>query len=176
MKTPQITRGLLRHLRVNTSSAYQFANHHIAGWSEADVWDITESNLMNEYEIKVSLGDFRADFNKTVICKNPKGYRNDKGRLEWVTDRPKHDVLQGKYEKKLVPTRFSFVCPEGLISPDMLPEKYGLYYAVPYSGTEARIKKVVAPKPLNKNKATQEHIFTELRKYYLKHTHKDLFL
>jgi hypothetical protein len=80
------------------------------GWSECDVFRITEADFVVEYEIKVSKTDFYADFKK-----------------EGRNDCTKHNNLKkgiGDY----CPNRFFFVVPEGLITIDEVPEYAGLLY------------------------------------------------
>ena len=79
------------------------------GWNECDVFRITQTDYVIEYEIKVSRSDFLNDFKKES------------------RDNKKHDVLkcgEGKY----CPNRFFFVVPDGLVSASEVPSYAGLIY------------------------------------------------
>lgn len=134
-----------------------FNNHEIGGWSESDVFMITEAMVTTEFEIKISHSDFLADYKKTVWQRG--------GR------RPnKHSVLTGG-QGTSTPTKFAFACPKDLISIDEIHERYGLYYIY----EDDYIEQVRAAKPLNKNRFTQEQLNHELWKFWGKQTWKTLF-
>lgn len=98
------------------------------GYSECDIFRITESDLVIEYEIKMSKSDFYADFKKKCNGES------------------KHDNLKsgnGKY----CPNRFFFVVPSDLIPISDVPEYAGLIY---YSNGWFTIKKNA--KLIHKNK------------------------
>lgn len=78
-----------------------FPNTYL-GRFEADIFEITKSGYLYEYEVKISRADFKAEKKKT-----------------------------GKKEKLLSGERcnyFSYLVPEGLILPDEVPEYAGLVY------------------------------------------------
>ena len=107
---------------------------------ESDVLGVTPDNRLVEFEIKISKSDFHADFKKEY----------------------KHQQLylsQG-------PSRFSFICPDGLIKVDELPDFAGLYYVYPqYS---YRVKQIKAPPLLNNNKIDIEYWEKIAQKLYWK--------
>ena len=86
-------RAPIRSLR--TSAIYP--NH------ECDALVITNSNYAVEYEIKISRGDFFADFKKK---KHKSMRRNDGGKI----------------------SRFYYVMPKGMVSLDDIPQYAGLIY------------------------------------------------
>jgi hypothetical protein len=93
------------------------------GWNECDLFRITQSDFVFEYEIKVSRSDFLADFKKS----------NRQGK--------KHDSLNtgtGQY----CPNRFFYVVPQGLIEKREVPKYAGLIYFKGYSFD------VIKPAPL----------------------------
>lgn len=83
--------------RLVLSNIYQFE------W-ESDVFCLSKSGIISEFEIKVSRSDYIADFNKT-----DKHYKLDK--------------RTGK-----IPNHFCYVVPKDLISEDEVPEYAGLIY------------------------------------------------
>ncbi len=99
------------------------------GYNECDLFRITQSDYVFEYEIKISRADFFADFKKKTF-----------GTL-------KHDDLKagvGGY----VPNRFFFVVPEGLVKISEVPPYAGLIY---YGSSLTQVK---TAKLLHKNKFT----------------------
>ncbi len=94
-------------------------NVHIKGspW-ESDVVTVTAAYYWHEFEIKVSVADFRQDFQKRV------------SRFSTLSQR-KHDLYQqnGKSEhhhRIPVPKTFSFVVPRGLLEHVNVPEHCGI--------------------------------------------------
>jgi len=71
---------------------------------EADVLKVTKAGYFYEYEIKVTHRDFIADMKKVA----------------------KHSHLNMRL--KLMPNRFCYVCPPGLINKDEVPEYAGLIW------------------------------------------------
>lgn len=100
------------------SSLVICANFKGHGFEESDVIAISGSEVVKEFEIKISRSDFKADFKK----------------------KRKHDRLQNpsKYRTQCIPNKFYYVCPEGLIKPEEVPEYAGLIYvsAIKYLGRE----------------------------------------
>ena len=81
-------------------------------YEEMDLFRLTKSGYVYEYEIKISRSDFKADFKK---------YNGFYNRIY------KHDrLLQGNYKANY----FHFVCPEGMLSVDDVPKSYGLIYYI----------------------------------------------
>ena len=87
------------------------ANFKGHGFEESDVIAVSSSDVVKEFEIKISRSDFKADFKK----------------------KRKHDQLENpaKYRRECIPNKFYYVCPEGLIKPEEVPEYAGLIYVVP---------------------------------------------
>lgn len=83
------------------------------GSNECDLFRITHSDYVFEYEIKVSRGDFFADFKKES------------------RDCRKHEMLATGTGDNC-PNRFFYVVPEGMISKEECPKYAGLLY---YSGS-----------------------------------------
>lgn len=107
--------------------------HFLMG--EQDFLEITKAGFAYEYEIKVSRSDYLADFKKVVVESWQQCSRMEKGPVY------KHKVLAGEQPREVemswgnrvllkVPKRFFFVVPEGMVSPDEVPDYAGLIYAV----------------------------------------------
>ena len=88
------------------------------GWWECDVFELTGSGDFREYEVKLSLADFRKDAIKS---------RSVRG-LDWSNrDRPielKHDLLARGHPSG--PAEFAFVVPAGMITEQDVPQWAGL--------------------------------------------------
>lgn len=91
-------------------------------WWECDLWRLTKSGFVDEYEIKLSLADFRADAGKN------KGERFEKqpdGKWGYTPDsgRNKHQLLA---ESTAGPNRFWFAMPKVLAEKVEIPHWAGL--------------------------------------------------
>lgn len=87
-------------------------------WWECDVCELTAANTFREYEVKLTLSDFKNDAKKA-----------DAGRYNWKTKEyegktNKHDLLAKG--DPCGPAQFWFVAPVDLISQVMLPNWAGL--------------------------------------------------
>jgi hypothetical protein len=98
------------------------------------------------YEIKVSRSDFLADAKKDCRKKwKPKGYLSFPARqwnrpefkkklVSWIAQNPELYYIEAPH---LGLYRY-YVCPSGTISPEEVPESWGLYW---YSGKKFTLKK-----------------------------------
>ena len=92
------------------------------GIYEMDVFKLTSSGYIHEFEIKISKSDYMADFKKNDFKKELK-----------------HDkISQGKRSNK-----FFFVVPEGLLSKEDIPNHAGLILYTKY-----KTFKIIKPAPL----------------------------
>lgn len=73
--------------------------------SEMDVASLSKSGLIHEFEVKISRADFKADKKKTLKFKY-------------------YEMRHEPY----CPNYFYYVCPEGLIKKEEIPDYAGLYY------------------------------------------------
>lgn len=92
---------------------------HIIPYREIDVMSI-KSGLVYEYEVKISRGDFIADKKKKKHKFTGHGDKN---------------VLIPSFN----PNYFYYVCPEGMISENEIPQYAGLYYII--DGELCRVRK-----------------------------------
>lgn len=148
------------YFRYNTSD-YHLANAYVfaSDW-ESDYFFMSKTGYAYEFEIKLSRSDFKKDFEK----QKHKYFENYKKRYLVVRgSKTKGDLLSktqervqntyGGYnkwnyeyaeathikivdiQKILLPNRFFFICPTGIIKPDDVPAYAGLVYYEPGSLT-----------------------------------------
>ena len=147
-------------------------NIYVLGW-ESDFISVTNSGYIYEYEIKLSVADYKKDFKKHVVDvdENWRGKRLNK-----------HDCLSGKIERAEKPKRFYFVMPKDMVPVSEIPEYAGLIYAYKYKSTETywcpnheEIK--VAPDISGYKPITQDQrmkIMTSLSHRFFRHYFKDI--
>lgn len=94
---------------INGNGTHLFLpNYYLQGY-ECDVCLVTKSGMITEYEIKISRGDFFADFEK-----------------RWSRLQPtKHEELQ---QGKLGRNYFYFIVPKDLVRLSEIPDHCGLIY------------------------------------------------
>lgn len=116
MNASEIQQVLIRE-RFRTSKVWP--NYTSKDWWECDVFEVTPSGYFCEYEIKLTLSNFRADFEKR------KSHWH-RGQQQMVA-RDKHQQLLQDFTD-VTPRRFFFVCPSGLIPEAEVPAYAGLIY------------------------------------------------
>lgn len=84
-------------------------------WWECDLFEITEAGYMREYEVKLSVADFKNDAKKRSAT-----HRWNSAGVE----RNKYECLRAGDHSG--PTRFNYVTSVGLLKPEMIPEFAGL--------------------------------------------------
>lgn len=96
-------------------------------WWEADMFAVTKAGFAVEFEIKISVRDFKEDAGKKreVYDKELK----DAGAKWPYREVLKHELLAKRYEHG--PSRFYYVCPDGVLTTDMMPEWAGLLHYHP---------------------------------------------
>ncbi len=114
-------------------------NYSGCGLHEADIFMIATSGLSYEYEVKRSLADFKADFKKVDKHKlfSDKAFREERFKnydSGWFT----------------CPNYFYYVCVEGLIPIELVPDYAGLVYV-----TENSCRVVKKGRRLHNYKATE---------------------
>ena len=94
------------------------------GQFEADIAELTKSGYANEYEVKVTVSDFRRDEKKERVVPDIRG------------NKTKYEVLQSGVRVN----RFYYIVPEKLLTEADIPDFAGLIYAKGlyryYSGRE----------------------------------------
>ncbi len=98
------SKQILRRLKsMNRNARYVIENVYVFN-EEMDLFVQRQNDYIVEYEIKVSIEDFRKDFKKV--------------KHEWMIQRHHHKI----------PNKFYFVCPDNVIPLDLIPEYAGLIY------------------------------------------------
>jgi hypothetical protein len=113
-------RELQRRVWIKHHSSYQILlpNYTPVDWWECDLFGVTRAGYFHEYEIKVSVADFRADVNM-----RKSDYSNYVfGRP--VPEKGKHDQLAQRSVSG--PAVFWYCVPTGMLSADDVPEWAGL--------------------------------------------------
>lgn len=115
-------------------------NYTPCNWFESDVFEISKSGYMVEWEIKLSIADFRKDVEK-----------ND----TYTARGKKHDRLAAR--DPLGPSRFYYVAPKDMISRDLLPSWAGLWEVTltGYKDHPVLMGEVVPAPRLHKEKVSQ---------------------
>lgn len=115
--------------KYRSASEIIIPNYTPKGWWECDVWRLTSSGFTDEYEIKLTVSDFKADSRKSKKvygrwCPILKRFPDPKVLT-------KHDILRGSEGG---PNRFWFVLPEPMANMVVIPEYAGLIVASKYGG------------------------------------------
>lgn len=127
-------------------------NCKLAYDSECDLAAFTKSGFVHEFEIKISVADYKNESNKTVLVEG----HFMKSKRQFVKEN-KIEMLQNGF---CVPNYFSYLVPDNLISVNEIPQFAGLYYVNEYG----RIYCVRSPKRLHKRKLDIEERYKQLRK------------
>lgn len=117
---------------------YKYVAVEVCTWGGelTDVWGLGSFNMSAVIEVKTSHSDFLADKKKFCRSKEAEISNKQAGRLRW------------------------FLCPEGVIKKDELPEKWGLLYF-----GNKKVYPVVAPKEFeNTSSADMEILMSILRR------------
>lgn len=154
----EIITGFCNRTLLRRASNKVYPNFYLGPW-ECDVLEITKAGYSYEYEIKISVHDFRID-----ALKHKRGRR-------------KYDSLEAGNRVNY----FSFIVPEGLIGPEDVPPFAGLIYARGYEESfapleEEEVKRkgvlfttVKEPQQLKKEKITPEEIEEINKKIYFRY-------
>lgn len=136
-------------------------NGFVWGGFESDFIRVTNSHYMHEYEIKVSMADFKKDFHKG--CKEARVYSREEKRM-LTKNTNKHFQIENGQSKLAT---FSFVVPEGLVDEKYIPQYCGLYYV---TKEYTRIKEIKKPRRLKgAEKVTDKKLNYLFRKTYFHH-------
>ncbi len=107
-----------RILRDRWGKNFCLPNYTPPHWWECDVFERTPADYFNEYEVKLTVADFRRDVEKSrEVYQKPNEW--DKPRVI----EKKHELLAAADPR--APSRFFYVTPEGLLNDVTLPEWAG---------------------------------------------------
>lgn len=177
MTESDIQKALFGHYH---ASDYKLTNVYVYSW-ESDFFLQTKSDYHVEIEIKINRADYRNDFknkkqrhtalqqaNKDVMTIHgpvEMGYVNENlEKCKWGEGEKKEISCHIWFRKVMVPNRFYFAVPKGLIKKKELPKYAGLIEIDEYKNV--RITK--ATPFLHKRKENLNK--TLLNKYYYKYT------
>lgn len=122
-----------------STKKYELFGRFVYDW-ESDYLAITKSGYVYECEIKISRADFHNDFKNKVN---------------------KHLILEDKESDEQRPNYLYYAVPEGLISPEEVPNGYGLLYVSNYS-----VDIIKPAEKLHKNKVDIEKLNLIDKFYY----------
>lgn len=168
--TEQITQALVSKLSYKGSLILRNVYVHPSPW-ECDVLHVTKTLCWTEYEIKVSVEDFKADFRKCVNSWSSKKAGLDSRLRKHVVYR---EGRHHAWPNTPVPKRFFFVTPKGLISPSDVPDPCGLLEVEIEKNGYARWKVTKNPKQIKHHLPITHGQLFELAKKatYKTHMHK----
>lgn len=147
MKTNDIADIILKDLSRRSFPIF-LTTYQGQGMDEADVFGINRKGYMYEFEIKRSRGDFKAEFrNKKFKHEKLKNRNATKIYDEWWNGTRTGE----KYECVRIPNRYYFICPEGLIKLEEVPEYAGLIYIK----SDLELSEIKRAKLLHRNKANK---------------------
>lgn len=86
-----------------------FRNIYWNGTWEADLIEVNSMDFITEFEVKVSKQDFKMDL---------------------LHKEEKHNHFRTLHDLSMLPNYFNYVCPEGMIKEEEVPEYAGLMYVV----------------------------------------------
>lgn len=128
MKTNEIKEVLMKSLYEKSRGLF-VTNYTGCGLPECDVLRITESNIVYEYEIKNSRSDFKADFKKIHKHEVLQGKHKDNPQYNKYKDfYYTEEYLNENWGSVGRANHFYYVCVEGLIKENEIPEYVGLIY------------------------------------------------
>lgn len=114
------SKGIVEALTIRfINHKYLINNAYIYEW-ESDFFSVSESGYIYEFEIKISRGDFKDDFNKIN----------------------KHQLLESTDPKTVLkkPNKFFYAVPRGLLTSTVIPEYAGLLEIDPITKSVSTIK------------------------------------
>jgi len=138
---PSITTQSIHNTLKNFRRHKAYAENVFIYSHESDVFMVDQSDRVTEYEVKASRSDYHADFLKTE----------------------KHKKFISLHDVTDIPNEFYYVCPEGMIKEDQIPEYAGLIY-VKVNGLQKQLIQVKKAEPLH-NQTMASELWEEM---YLK--------
>lgn len=111
-------------------------NYTPSRWFECDVFAVTRSGYFHEYEIKLTKADFERDSEKSAH----RSWSLINGKPVRVNGVTKHGLLSCATERG--PVTFTYICPDGLLTADEIPEFAGLQYALSHRIGGVRLREI----------------------------------
>lgn len=153
-----VSRTLIEWIRRKRFSSIVLSNIVLldSRW-ESDVIEVSEALYFTEYEVKVSIPDWKADFQKTITSYSF-GRMEDKSKHELYSAPDEIRPYSGQKLSEIVvpkPAKFVFVTPAGLLDGVEIPAHCG-HYEISGEGKRRTVK--VKKKPPRLKNATQLNI------------------
>lgn len=135
-------------LRDRWAKSFCLPRYTPSKWWECDVFEVTKSGYFREYEVKLTLADFKADAKKE---RRPYMTYNQQ-TMDWDVPalESKHGLLGA--ENYRGPSRFWYVTPARLIPREMLPTWAGLIEIEPSHARDWREREAVPAPVLHRSK------------------------
>ena len=170
--TEQYIRKILQK-QANSNPKYYMHNLYVFGW-ESDFLLKTRSDYWYEYEIKISVADFKKDFIKEQKhYELMTGYELKSNILTTKFDNNniRATVNYNYDEPAIIPNYFSYVIPYTLLPKikDMIPSYAGLYYISEINRLECYKK----PPKLHNNKIDDNVLNLKEKFYYAFKNYED---
>ena len=149
--------------KIQNAIAYRFSNHkyklynsYVFNW-ESDFFSTTNDNrYIYEVEVKISRSDFFADFKK-----------GDKHTHLYSAMKQKTYGGIGVNYHKETPNRFYYCCPDGMITPEELPEYAGLIYFIERGEeTSYNVREIKKAPFIHKNNNVDKYLRSLIDKFY----------
>jgi len=139
LTTNEITDIIIKNLAERSFPIF-LPKFYAAGFDEVDVFAISSSGYMYEFEIKRSRSDFLADFKN----KSHKHQKLLNGEAIYIYDEWKRGYKTGgEITRIIIPNRFFFVCEINMIKPEELPDYCGLVYIEKENFIEVKPAKLI---------------------------------
>lgn len=177
MNATDVQDALFRYFSAGRGYTYQLANAYVFKW-ESDFFCIANSGYSYEVEVKVSVADYRADFNKTERHRILSWPHDTYIKRTYVANevtpyvlsklksneyyRPPRSNIKTVPIYTVCPNKFAYAVPEGLISPDDVPDYAGLIYVK----NDRRYKPTIVKRPPALHKKKKDFTKILLKKYY----------
>ena len=124
MTSGHIENAIIKNLADRAFPVY-LKNYTNKGFNEADVFGISGAGQMYEFEIKISRSDFLSDFKNK---QHKHRLFNERNALYTYNVWKKGKMTDATYDLIVLPNRFYYACPDGLINKNELPDYCGLIY------------------------------------------------
>lgn len=154
---------LALHREYQNGSAVMAPNYTPEPWWECDIWRVTNASFAYEYEIKLSIHDYRKDASKNAFMRGNDQHgvraRRFTPGLQRLERQNKHKLLEAGDARG--PNRFSFVMPVELIDKigvHEIPDWAGVVSAEPFGGYGVTLRIVRSPPQLHRTKVDKTAI------------------
>lgn len=141
---PVTERDIQRWIYFNSRSSYGvlLTNYTPRKWFECDMFGVSRAGYFHEFEVKVSIRDFKADSKK--ISRGKYDWDEATATMNHTPGQTKHSLLSDRSVDG--PALFWYVVPDEMLAVADVPAWAGLMYAKPRGGLYGRLD-IVKPAP-----------------------------